>query len=99
MDSESSLVQIALELESGGVDELLVGRVVGNGMLVKMGVCTQRAQVEVDDAIRFRQKPGRFRRRIFAQEGGQGEKHENDENDKDSRLGAPSHGGKTGARP
>ncbi len=58
VQTESHLIQVALEFKAGGVDKALVLRVVRHFCLVEVGVGTQRPQVEIEDAVRFGQEPG-----------------------------------------
>jgi hypothetical protein len=68
VDREGRLIEIALELEAGFLDELLVFGVVGNWR--KFSDRLQRAepfQINVEEPIRSREKASRFGRRTAAQ--------------------------------
>ena len=72
MDSEGSLIQVAFELEAGGLDELLVFRFVGNVRYLPRDVgAAYPLQIGVEIAVRAGQQAGRFRRGVLAQYNGQ----------------------------
>ena len=66
MDGKRSLIEIALKYNAGGVDELLVIGIMRHRMLIKSSQRAQRLQIEVDDAVCFRKKPGNLRRGLLA---------------------------------
>jgi hypothetical protein len=66
MESKGCLIEIAFKYDSGGVDELLVIGIMCHGMLIKSSQRAQRPQIEIDNTVRFRKKPGDLRRRLFA---------------------------------
>ena len=60
-------VQVALRVDSGGVDELLKLRAARDGRALQVGGGAQRPQVEIDDGVGLRQQPRDLRRSMFAQ--------------------------------
>ena len=80
MDGESGLVEVAFELEAGGLDELLVLRFVGHIRQLARDVgAAHPLEIDVQIAIRAGQQAGRFRRGMLAQHNccgdGQGDQH------------------------
>ena len=68
MDSEGSLVQVVLELEAGGLDELFVFGFVGNVRYLPGDVGTAHPfQADVQVAVRTGKQAGRLRRGVLAQ--------------------------------
>ena len=51
MQAKGHLVQIAFELETGGIDERLILRVPQYRGLIEMRVRAQRPEVEVENAV------------------------------------------------
>ena len=91
MQAEGYLVQVPFEFKTGGVNERLILRVVRQLVPVKMGSRAQRAEIEIENAVRFGQQSGHFGWRLAVQVRSQAEQHENEQNDEDGRLGAPGH--------
>ena len=99
MDGEGRLVQVALELKTGGVDESLIRGIVRDGVLIEMRMRAQRPQIEIDDAIGLGKQAGRFGRSLFSQKRREREQQNDDYNGEDGRLGAPSHEGEINQTP
>jgi hypothetical protein len=93
MNGEGRLVEIALEFKAGGIDELLIRGIMSDGVLVKMRMRAQRPQVEINNPIGFGKQPGRLGRSFFPQKRREREQQNDDYNNEDGRLGAPSHEG------
>ena len=89
MQSECHLVEIALDLDAGLIDEPLIRSKVR--VLIKMGGSAERAEIEINDAIGLRQQAGRFRGCLLAQVDGSGQQQQNHDNDRDSDPGASVH--------
>ena len=68
MNGEGCLVQVALELKPGGLDKLLVFRLMGNVWYLPCDIgAAHPLQIDVKIAIRTRKQAGRFRRGMLAQ--------------------------------
>ena len=83
-------VQISLEDNAGGVDEMLILRRMRHRMLVEVGGRPQRPQIDVDDSVRLRQKPGGFRRRDLAEINRAPQQHQDDNHNGNGKLRAPA---------
>ena len=75
VQGEGRGVQVALGVDSGGVDEVLVVRAACNRRALEVGRCAQRPQVEVDDGVGLRQQAGDLRRGMLAQPHGGNQRH------------------------
>ena len=74
MDGESGLVEVALKLKPGRLDELLVLRFVGNVRHLAGDVgAADPFQIDVKIAVRAGKQAGRFRRGMLAQHDCQGD--------------------------
>jgi len=60
-------VQVALRIDSGGIDELLELHAARDGRAFQVGRGAQRPQVEVYDGVGFRQQAGDLGRGMLAQ--------------------------------
>jgi hypothetical protein len=58
VEAEGDGVEVALEEDAGGVDELLVFGGVGDGLGVEVGGEADGAEIGVDDAVGLRQEAG-----------------------------------------
>src|SRR5208337_2177504 len=93
MQGDGDLVQVALPVDAGGVDELLVlGDALGRlELLVEEDA--ERLEVDVDDAVGFRQQAGGLGRSLGAQEDGDGQKGRDSGHYEERSAGASVHEG------
>jgi hypothetical protein len=74
VESDGHLVKIALPVDAGGIDELLVvGGAIGCLQVLEVGEGSDGFEIEVDDAVGLREEAGGLRRGLGAQEDGHGQ--------------------------
>src|SRR5208282_2964752 len=100
VDGESRLVQIALELKAGLLDELLVFRIAGNRRQLAGGVeGANPLQIDVEETVRAREQASRFGRSVLAQGHDQRDGGHNQQNGQgDGKAASNAHRVSEGAR-
>ena len=91
VQGKRNFVEVAFGLDACLVDKVLIVRIVAYWMLIEARSCTQRAQIDIDDAIGLRQQARGFRWRLLAEVDGSSEQQQNDNDDRDCDPGAPVH--------
>jgi hypothetical protein len=100
MHRKGSRLQIALELNPGGLNEALVLRIVRNGwQSIAPGCFPRPPQIRIKERVGSGQQPGRLRRRLFAELHRQsdGSPH-NYDRQKNGESASNSHGMRSGLK-
>src|ERR1017187_10411120 len=94
MDCQSRLVQIALEFEAGGLDELLIVRIMGNCRQLADNISPANPfQIDVGKSIRAWKQACWFRRSMLAQKDGEGDRSRHQQNAKENgKASSYAHG-------
>ena len=94
MNGESGLFQIALELEAGSLDELLILGIVRDSRQLATDVGTTNPfQTDVYKAVGTGKQAGGFRRSVLAQKDEQGDGRCNQHNcEEDRKASSKTHG-------
>ncbi|ACO33332.1 hypothetical protein ACP_2911 [Acidobacterium capsulatum ATCC 51196] len=93
LEGEGHLIEIALEDDAGGLDEFLVLRAGRDRIAVKVRGGAQGREVDVDDAVGFRQQPRDLWRGFGSKVNRSGEQEQNGGHNGNGDPGAPSSHG------
>ena len=93
VQGNGGLIQIALPVNAGGVDKLLIFRDPLRGLHILVQEDADGLEVDEEDAVGFGKKTGGFRRGLGAQKDSQGQQQQDCGYDPERSAGASMHEG------